>query len=274
MKSILVHVQSDSLLVDRLETAMSLARSCGGHVSCLHVTPADAFVAFDAFGGVHVMADMVQAIEEQAVELRTIVSDQFANEDVSWDYEQASGPLVGTLASRAALSDALVVSRRPPGSPGAGESLATLGDLLHQIRTPLLIPGTAAKAYDPTGPLLVGWDGNYEAANAVRAAMPLMRRASSVHIVRVEDSKEAAEGLFPSTRLLEYLSRHDIHAELIVEPAGTELAASALLGRAAILGAQTLVIGGYGHSRIGEYLFGGVTRNLLEDCPIALLIAH
>lgn len=274
MKSILVHVQSDSLLVDRLEAAMSLARSGGGHVSCLHVTPADAFVAFDAFGGVHVMADMVQAVEEQAAELRTIVSDQFANEDVSWDYEQASGPLVGTLASRAALNDVLVVSRRPPGSPGAGESLATLGDLLHRVRTPLLIPGTSQKSYDPAGPLMVGWDGNFEAANAVRAAMPLMHCASSVHIVRVEEGADAAKGLFPSTRLLEYLSRHGIHAELIVEPAAAVRAGPALLGRAASLGAQTLVIGGYSHSRIGEYLFGGVTRELLEDCPIALLTAH
>ena len=274
MKSILVHVQNDSLLVDRLETAMSLARSCRGHVSCLHVTPADAYVAFDAFGGVHVMADLIQAVEEQEAELRATVTAQFDREDVSWDYEQVSGPPVGSLASRAALSDVVVVSRRAPGSSGGGESLATIGDLLHRMRTPLLIPGTTGKAFDPTGPLLVGWDGNYEAANAVRAAIPLMRCASSVHIVRVEEGGESAEGLFPSTRLLEYLSRHDIHAELIVEPAGKSLAGPALLGRAAGLGAQTLVAGGYSHSRIGEYLFGGVTRSLLEDCPIALLIAH
>ena len=274
MKSILVHVQQDELLVPRLEAAMSLARSTGGHMSCLHVTPADAFMAFDAFGGVHVMADVVQALAEQEAELREQVSAQLANEDVSWDYEQASGPVVGTLASRAALSDVLVVSRRPRGSLGAGESLAAIGDLVHRIRTPLLIPGTTMKAYDPTGRVLVGWDGSYEAANAVRSGLGLLRQASSVHIVRVEDEKDAGEGLFPSTRLLEYLSRHGIHAELIVEPSGKPLAASVLLGKAASLAAQTLVIGGYSHSRLGEYLFGGVTRSLLEDCPIALLVAH
>jgi len=272
MKSILLHAQTDESLESRIEAGLSLARASGGHLSCLHVTPAEAFVAFDGFGGVFVMSDVMKAVDEQERELRLRVERQLAGEDVSWDYEQASGPVANTLVSHAALSDLLIVGRRKPGSTGDGEPPAMLGDLLHRSRTPLLVPGSADRNYDPVAPVLIGWDGSYEAANTVRGSVELIRLAAEVKVVRVQE--EADEELFPSTRLLEYLSRHEVHAELIVEPAEKELAAPALISHAGRIGAETLVIGGYSHSRLGEYLFGGVTRSLLAGCPIALVIAH
>ena len=145
-----------------------------------------------------------------------------------------------------------------------------LGDLLHRSRTPILVPAKSGRAYDPTGPALIGWDGSYEAANAVRGALGLLKLASDVRVVRVE---EASEALFPSTRLLEYLSRYGVHAELEVD-SNEQMAGALLLEHALDSGVETLVIGGYSHSRIGEYLFGGVTRTLLTDCPVALFVAH
>jgi nucleotide-binding universal stress UspA family protein len=73
---------------------------------------------------------------------------------------------------------------------------------------------------------------------------------------------------------MEFLSRHQIHADLHIEPVGESSAAPILIDHAERMQAQTIVMGGYGHSRFGEYLFGGVTRNLLHDCPTAILVAH
>jgi nucleotide-binding universal stress UspA family protein len=272
MKSILLHVQNDESLDSRIETGLSIAHASDGHLSCLHVTPAEAFVAFDGFGGVFVMSDVMQALDEQERELRLRVERQLAGEDVTWDYQQASGSIANTLVSRAALNDVMIVGRRKSGSTGDGEPPGMLGDLVHRSRTPLLVPGLAGRNYNPAAPLLIGWDGSYEAANTVRGSVELIRLAAEVKVVRVEEG--GSEELFPSTRLLEYLSRHDVHAELIVEPAEKELAASALISHAERIGAETLVVGGYSHSRLGEYLFGGVTRSLLASCPIALVIAQ
>ncbi len=139
----------------------------------------------------------------------------------------------------------------------------------------MFIPGVGGAPADPTGSAIIAWDGSYEAANAVRAAVGLLRLAFDVRVIQVrEPDKDEA---FPNVKLLEYLSRHDIHADLITEsPDGAESGAIAgiLLAHANAAGAAYIVMGGYNHSRIGEYLFGGVTRNLLADCPVSLLMAH
>ena len=64
MKSILLHVQDDPSLDRRLDAALALARACGGHLGCLHVTPVEAYVAMDSFGGVFVMQEMLTAIDD------------------------------------------------------------------------------------------------------------------------------------------------------------------------------------------------------------------
>jgi nucleotide-binding universal stress UspA family protein len=73
---------------------------------------------------------------------------------------------------------------------------------------------------------------------------------------------------------VEYLSRHGIHAEMIDDNAGTLTIADRLVATATSLGASYLVMGAYGHSRAREFLFGGVTRSLLKECPLALVIAR
>ena len=271
MKSILLHVQDDPSLDRRLDAALALARTCGGHLGCLHVTPVEAYVAMDSFGGVFVMQEMLTAIDDQENALRKRVEDRLSREEIGWDYEQVTGSVANVIISRAALSDVVVAGRERHSRALDGAALALLGDLLHRSRTPLLVPAKSGRAYDPTGPALIGWDGSYEAANAVRGALGLLKLASDVRVVRVEESSEA---LFPSTRLLEYLSRYGVHAELEVDSNEQKWAGALLLEHALDSGVETLVIGGYSHSRIGEYLFGGVTRTLLTDCPVALFVAH
>jgi nucleotide-binding universal stress UspA family protein len=123
---------------------------------------------------------------------------------------------------------------------------------------------------------VIAWDGSYEAADAVRSSIGMLKRASGVHVVQVTEEKEE---LFPSTRLLEYLSRHGIHAELTVEAveelqAEEEFVPDILVARALSLNAAYIVMGGYNHSRIGEYIFGGVTRTMLSASPIPIVIAR
>lgn len=277
VKSILLHVQNDQSIKERLETALSLARACGAHLSCLHVTPIEAYMAFDGFGGVFIMNDVIKALDEEEQALRATVERELGNEDVSWDYQQVTGHVAGQIVSHAALADLVVTGREPHRADFAGPAIGTVGDLLYRSRTPLFIPGTERAAVDPTGTAMVAWDGSFEAANAVRSSLGLLKLASSVHVLQIIE--EAKKGAFPGTRVLEYLSRHDIHAELSVIEAGVDVndedvISDTLLARARAIDAAYLVMGGYGHSRIGEYVFGGVTRTLLGGCPVPLLITH
>jgi nucleotide-binding universal stress UspA family protein len=92
--------------------------------------------------------------------------------------------------------------------------------------------------------------------------------------VRVLCIDEAKAGQFPSTRALEYLSRHGIHADLVTEERVSDSIKEDLVEYASFHRAGLIVMGGYGHSRAGEFLFGGVTRGVLRACPVSLLMSR
>ena len=276
VKTILLHIQNEKALNQTLETALSLARACEAHLSCLHVTPIQAYVAFDSFGGVFVMNDVFKAIEEEELLLKERLQAELSKEDVSWNYTQTTGDVPHQLVGRAALADLIVTSRQPKRTDFQGTSIGMLGDLLHRSRTPLFIAADDGKVPDPTGPVLIAWNGSFEAANAVRSAVGLLKLASEVRILRIDQQKDE---MFPSTTLLEYLSRHDIHAELSVETAHPDMkdddfTYACLTSHAAQMKAEYIVMGGYSHSRISQYVFGGITRSMLAASSIPLFIAH
>jgi nucleotide-binding universal stress UspA family protein len=271
MRSILLHAENDASLDSRVQAALSLARATNGHVTCLHVTPLEAYMTFDSFGGVFVLESVIEALAVQESTLKARVEDQFRNEDVSWEYQKSTGSIPHTIMSYAALADVVVTGRSEQDGKRVPSATGRLGNLLVESRTPLLIPGLDGPSFDPLGKAMIAWNGCYEAANAVRGALGLLQLAESVEVVRVEEEDSPS---FPSTRLLEYLSRHDVHAELRVEPMEREYVAAAIVACAEESGTSHIVLGGYGHSRIGEYVYGGVTRSLLTSSPINLVMAH
>jgi nucleotide-binding universal stress UspA family protein len=176
----------------------------------------------------------------------------------------------------AALADVLVVGRDPQRTQFAGPTTGLLGDILCRTRTPVLIPGDDPAPFKATGPALVAWDGSYEAANAVRASVGLLKGAGTVRVFQVEEEK--AKAAFPGTHMLEFLSRHGIHADLVIDRApgnrDADYVSASIMSQAGGMGAGYIVLGGYSHSRLGEYFFGGVTRTLLGGCPVPVVMSH
>jgi nucleotide-binding universal stress UspA family protein len=276
VKTILLHVQNDRALDQTLETALSLARACEAHLSCLHVTPIEAYSAFDSFGGTFVMTDVIKAIDEEEKLLVERLGMELRKEDVSWDYVQVTGHVPSQIVSKAALADLVVTGRQPKRTDFQGSTIGLLGDLLHRSRTPLFLAADDGKVPDPMGPVLIAWNGSFEAANAVRSAVGLLKLASNVVVLRIDEEKEES---FPSTRLLEYLSRHGIHAELSLATAhpdaiDADFLSAHLTSEAKRMNAAYIVMGGYSHSRISEYMFGGLTRSMLAESSIPLLMSH
>ena len=218
-----------------------------------------------------VMDTLVGQIDKEEAELRSTLENRLRSEDVAWSYEHVTADTPGELVRRAALSDIVVTGRDAHIGRMQGLEIAILGDVLTSVRTPLLIPGDASPSFDPFGTAVIAWNGSYEAANAVRGAVGLLNLASAVRVVRIT---EANDERFPSTVLLEYLSGHGIHAELDILATDGKLVAGELVEYAKMNRASYIVMGGYGHSRAGEFFFGGVTRSLLKTCPVALVVAH
>jgi len=270
MKSVLLHIQDDEGLEARLQSALAIVRAASGHLSCLQVTPTNVFGGVDVVGAGYVMADILKQLEEQEAALRSRIEARLNKEDIAWSYDQQTALPSEALVDAGALADLIVVDRFAHSqSPYRLGSI--LGHLLQSSHTPLLICPNDGNNFDPLGAAVVAWNGSFEAANALRAALPLLKQASSVHIVMVEDDKHYD---FPPLGASEYLSRHEVRSELVRESKGTLPVEGRIVAAARELGACYLVMGAYGHSRAREFLFGGVTRGLLKDCPIPIVAAR
>jgi nucleotide-binding universal stress UspA family protein len=121
--------------------------------------------------------------------------------------------------------------------------------------------------------IVIGWEDCREARRAVQDALPLLREAKSVTILEVcEDGAEAA-GRRRVDDVAQYLARHRITAGTVIETAKAPVA-DHLVKCARADGADLIVTGGYGHSRLGEWIFGGVTRDLLKSSPMCCFFAN
>ena len=260
MRSILVDARPGRSGRTRIESALALAREFNGHVRFLVDTPIDRFITIDGMGGSIVSAEALRDALAQDDAFADEIAARITREDVCCDIVRSDDEPVEALAAAAVLADVVVVSRADP----------VAGDLPLATRVPVLAVNDDRPLAFPLGRVAVGWDGSACAAQALRAAVPLLAGAGEVVILLVD--RDAAE--FPATDAAAYLSRHGIAAELRpLLQAGTveETLAHELDARPVDL----LVMGAYGHSRLREFLFGGVTRHFLES-PVApsLLLAH
>lgn len=271
MKSILLHINDDAALEARTQAALDLARAFNGHVTCLQSVTYEIFAPGDFYGSA--MAAAMPVIRENAEALRKQVEDDLANEDVSWSYRFQFGMAESRLLEQSAINDVVVVGPNDVGEEGPHPS-RMVGDLLLYSRTPVLVVPKGHKRLDCAGPALVAWNGSTEACVALRAALPLLAKASKVYLVSVAETKPRQRYDLPPVEGGEYLSRHGIEAELVEIPQGDGSIAETLVDAARIRDCGYMVMGAYGQSRLAEFLTGGVTRKALTDPQIPILLAH
>lgn len=269
MKAILVHADHGPGMAGRMAAAAALARRHGGHVTILVNTPFQRFVAMDPFGGAYVAAQVLEDARRDDSELAERLSAELARAGLNGEVVSTGDDLVDDLAEAATLADIVIVSIPAAGDARAQASPTLAGDLAMAGRTAVLALPEAHPALDLDGPVLVAWNGSAEAAAALRAALPLLP-GRAVTVLRVGED----EGRIADQAAIDYLARHGVAATLRVEPVGAEGVEETIRARAQAAGATLLVMGAYGHSRLRETLFGGVTRQMLAGAGVPLLLAH
>lgn len=270
MKSILFHINDDSTIEACTTTALELARTTGAHLDCVQVTPFEAYVGSGSFGGAFVIQEVIDAIDARAEAFELEMMARLRDTGVPFDYVRLTGSLEITVAAQSAFADLIVTSRAAHRSSANISTLGRLGTLLHISRIPLCIPASeGGPNIDPNGVAVIGWNGQTETVNAVRGSVALLRHARKVVVVRIGED----DGIVPDRRLLDFLSDNQVNAELRLEQAQSRPKSETLVALAKALDAY-LVIGGYSHRRFSEFLFGGVTRKLLTECPVPLMVAH
>ncbi|HEY7298207.1 MAG TPA: universal stress protein [Xanthobacteraceae bacterium] len=175
------------------------------------------------------------------------------------------------LAREARSSDLVVIGQKPEWRSGY-QSVDPGGAILKMGRPTLVVP-------ERTGTLradriVLGWKDTREARRAARDALPFLQKATRVTIVEVCEEGEEKTALGRLDDVARYLSRHQVEGGLKVTVRQSGSGAAQLSEIAQEEHADLLVTGAYGHSRLDEGVFGGVTRELLSDSPICCLMSH
>jgi nucleotide-binding universal stress UspA family protein len=121
--------------------------------------------------------------------------------------------------------------------------------------------------------VLVCWDGSRNATRAIADSLPFLKRGKSIEIVIVASTGGKADEL-PGVDLGEHLARHDLNVEVKRLVAPDIDVSNAVLSYAADCAADFIVMGGYGHSRLREFVLGGATRGILQSMTVPVLMAH
>lgn len=121
--------------------------------------------------------------------------------------------------------------------------------------------------------ILVCWDGSHSAARAIADAMPFLTRAEQVEVVTVATDGKADDST-PGVSIAHHLSRHDVIVEVRNIIAHSQDVSLRIRSHAALRSADLIVMGGYGHSRLREFVLGGATRDILESTVVPTLMSH
>jgi nucleotide-binding universal stress UspA family protein len=185
------------------------------------------------------------------------------------DATEAGAPHI--FAEVARRFDLSIVAQPDPDTPGPGDPMAEA--VLFQSGRPVLIVPYIQRGGLTLDRVLVCWDGSRNAARAVGDAMPFIIRAKATEIVIVTN-EDAKSDEMPGADIAHHLARHgaDVEVKRIVSTE-TDVAGT-ILSHAADVSADFLVMGGYGHSRLREFVLGGATRGILASMTLPTLMSH
>lgn len=177
--------------------------------------------------------------------------------------------------ARAALHDLVVVSQSDPDAEPAGALGLRREDVVLGAGRPVLVVPYAGDFATIGRRVLVAWNASREAVRAVHDAMPVLQRADAVTILEI--GSPAGIGDAPAVAAAELaaaLKRRGIAAVAESEAAGDIALAGLVLSRAAELAADLVVMGAWGHSRLREFVLGGVSRDMFRQMTLPVLMAH
>lgn len=267
MKNILVLIHDDPGQEARLDAALDLARALRGHLSCLDVSIMRVFPG-DGMGG---NAGIMMLGEEQRAEARNKARLQrrLSAQDMPWDWIDTTGFVEQCVETAADDCDLIVVNRHCDTLPSSDMDRAVAA-LIVKGGKPILAVPEDCRGMNLAGKALVAWDGSPPCVAALAASVPLLRLGGAAVVLEVQDGSVRS----PATDAVAYLAKHGVSAAIKRCPGELERAWVPILAEARTGDYAYLVMGGFGHPRFVEALFGGVTRKLLKESPIPLLLAH
>jgi nucleotide-binding universal stress UspA family protein len=220
-------------------------------------------------------------IEEQRAELEKAAADALARFNsaakragVSFESRTVSTSLAGAADAFGAMArrfDLSIIAQAEPDR-AAPEELIIEGALFGSGRPVVVVPyiQKSAAKFDR---VMVCWDASRSAARAVGDALPFLKKAKAIEVVIVASERPKSDEV-PGADIGHHLARHGLNVAVKRIVATETDVANTLLSHAADSSADFIVMGGYGHSRLREFVLGGVTRGIIESMTAPVLMSH
>ena len=279
-KSVLTIVTDPSQAETAIAAAARMALHDDGHLDVLTLGVDRMQPGYSYIGPATMMTDMsLDRAEEDAKAADTAARTALNRADpaLRWAMDSAvtqMGSLTTVVGDAARFAD-LVVQCLPYGPDQAQEAEAVVEAALFQGQAPVLIvpPGAFPALAEPQR-ILLAWDRSAEALRATKCALPLLRAAAMVDITVVDPPSRGNERSDPGGLLCQFLVRHGVKAQVTVLARNLPQVSDVLAQHAMDIGADMMVMGAYGHSRLREAVLGGATRSMLEHSRVPVLLAH
>ena len=277
-KTILVHLDHSVRSPARAAMAALWARAHESHLVGLvptglydGVIPADAI----ATGMTDYIAESADYLRQRAEAITREFRESIAGSGpLSYEVRLVDGVTADAVVRYGRASDLVVLGQSDDSNRRDTTVHGLAEDVLMEVGRPVLVAPSAGVFEGSPKRIVVAWDGSRESAVALLAALPALRRAARVTLVslRHPDEEDNAQRLLVPD-MIQFLLRHGLQARAESEVTEIDIA-DALLSRVSDLSADLLVMGGYSHSRLRERILGGVTRQILAQMTVPVLMAH
>ncbi len=279
IKDILVHVETEDGDSGnaRIAYSLSLASRFDAHLSglALALQPTMPPMVMGEVPGT-----LLESQRKASIDAANRAGDGFAaaaeRAGVAFDrrvVECSESAASSVFASHSRTTDLVVAGQSAPDDSIALHEMLIEAALFDSGR-PLLIVPYIERAEARLDRVLVAWDGGREAARAAHDALPLLAKAQNVEILVIGQDIPAAASQEPGADLALNLARHNLNVTVKRMGSPSSSASDAILSYAFDVGADLIVMGGYGHSRLRQFVMGGATRGILESMTVPVLMSH
>lgn len=225
------------------------------------------------------MLGAIQAeLRAEAARQATRLRERLDKEGISFEVRVDEAKLVEpprAMALQARYADLSVMTAPVRGADDAAMARAFFSALLFESGRPVLVVPPHHAAEVPLRHVVVAWKPSREAARALHDALPLLVGATSIDVMTVApEIGDLDHGPDPGVDIATHLARHGLTVNVVNRPGSGQTVATTLLRHASDSNAQLLIAGGYGHSRLREWILGGTTRELLQAIHLPILFSH
>lgn len=260
IKDLLIHIDQSGAAKARTDYALALAKAQGARAIGVTHTPAG--------------ADTERENAQRTLSHFTLAGERVGLTVEARIIECGAADLPGEITLHAHYTDLAVIGQ--PGADGANDTkTAIFEELLFQSGGPVLVVPWAGQFNPTPRTVMVAWDASGRAARALADALPIMAQADKVIVLIATGDQDGNHGDDPGADIALHLARHDINVEVRRIPLGTDIhTADLLLSQASDLGAEMIIMGGYNHSRVREFILGGVTRKIMKTMTVPVFMSH